>query len=171
MRNETYLPAQEASKEQGARLSRPHDDQGRPKRAPGSQGARAQEAVCLIHVVPDRAAADYRLGRRFSLGRNKQYRIVYRRGNSFPGRLMVLVYMRDRALRVGFSVTSKVGGAVLRNRLRRWMHEDFRMLRTQVKPGRYVFVARTAAAQADHQEMKAEMIALLERARLLRPDP
>lgn len=48
MPNETYLPAQEASEEQGARFPRPHDDQGWPKRAPGSQSARAQEAVCLI---------------------------------------------------------------------------------------------------------------------------
>ena len=70
----------------------------------------------------------YRLGRRYSLGRNKQYTYVYRRGKSYPGYRMVLVYLKARELKVGFSVSSKVGNAVTRNRLRRRMKEDFRML-------------------------------------------
>lgn len=83
---------------------------------------------------------------------------------------MVLIYMRDRTLKVGFSVSSKVGGAVTRNRLRRWMHEDFRMLRCRVKPGRYVFAARSAAAHTPHRAMGEEMKRLLTKAALLRED-
>lgn len=83
---------------------------------------------------------------------------------------MVLVYMRDRTLKVGFSVSAKVGGAVTRNRLRRWMHEDFRMLRSQVKPGRYVFAARSAAARTPHRAMGEEMKRLLNKAALFREE-
>ena len=110
----------------------------------------------------------YRLGRRFSLGRNKQYAYVYRRGKSFPGFRMVLIYLKARELKVGFSVSAKVGNAVTRNRLRRRMKEDFRMLRPQLAPGKYIFVARTAAAEADSGAMAREMRHLLKKADLFR---
>ena len=105
-------------------------------------GARA-----LVHI--------YRLGRRYSLGRNKQYTYVYRRGKSFPGHRMVR-----------FSVSAKVGNAVTRNRLRRRMKEDFRMLRHTLKPGKYIFVARSAAVSAEPDAMAREMRSLLRRAQL-----
>ena len=111
----------------------------------------------------------YRLGRRYSLGRNKQYTYVYRRGKSYPGYRMVLVYLKARELKVGFSVSSKVGNAVTRNRLRRRMKEDFRMLRPRLAPGKYIFVARTAAASSDAAAMGREMFALLRKANLFLP--
>ena len=111
----------------------------------------------------------YRLGRRYSLGRNKQYAYVYRRGKSWPGRRMVLIYLKARFLKVGFSVSSKVGNAVTRNRLRRRMKEDFRLLRPSLAPGKYIFVARTAAVTADNAAMASEMRALLKKAGLISP--
>ena len=76
-----------------------------------------------------------RFPRRFRLGRNRNYRYVYRKGKSFASRSLVLVYLRGKDLKLGFSVSSKVGNAVTRNRVRRCMREDARLMRPQLKRG------------------------------------
>ena len=124
-------------------------------------------------VPPNGARAsthNYRFGRAFSLGRNKQFNYVYRRGKSFPSRRMVLVYLRARELKVGFSVSAKVGNSVTRNKVRRRMREDFRMLRPDLVPGKYIFIARTGAAEAPYPAMAQEMKSLLKRAKLFRTE-
>jgi ribonuclease P protein component len=113
-------------------------------------------------------ARRFRLGRPFSLGRNKHFQYVYRRGKSFPARRLVLVYLKARDVKVGFSVSSKVGNSVVRNRVRRYLREDFRMQRPSLVGGKYIFVARSAAARAPHAELTREMAYLLRKAGLYR---
>ena len=81
---------------------------------------------------------------------------------------MVLVYMPARDLKVGFSVSSKVGNAVTRNRLRRCFREDFRRLRPSLKEGKYIFTARVTAKDTPRDVLTAHMRALLSRAGLIR---
>jgi len=116
------------------------------------------------------SAHNYRFGRAFSLGRNKQFNYVYRRGKSFPSRRMVLIYLRAKELKVGFSVSAKVGNSVTRNKVRRRMREDFRLLRPMLLPGKYIFIARTTAAEAPYPAMANEMRSLLKRAKLFVPE-
>ena len=124
-------------------------------------------------VPPNGARAsthNYRLGRAFSLGRNKQFTYVYRRGKSFPSRRMVLIYLRAREMKVGFSVSAKVGNSVTRNKVRRRMREDFRLLRPSLVPGKYIFIARSGAAEAPYPAMATEMKSLLKRAKLFKTE-
>lgn len=108
--------------------------------------------------------------RRYRLGDNRNYRFVYRRGKSNPSRNLTLVHLKGRELKIGFSVSGKVGNAVTRNRIRRWMREDVRKLRTRLKCGEYVFVARPSAAEISHAALTREIGSLLNRAKLLKEE-
>ena len=109
-------------------------------------------------------------GRAARLGKNANYRVVYRRGRSFHSKNLVLVYLKGRDRKVGFSVSRKVGKAVTRNRVRRILKEDVRKQLFRLKCGRYVFVARPGIAEVNHEAITRELQALLARAGLLRDE-
>ena len=108
--------------------------------------------------------------RRCRLGDNKNYRFVYRRGKSVPSKNIVLVHLKGRDLKIGFSVSGKVGNAVTRNRIRRWMREDVRMIRARMKCGKYIFVARPSLKDVPHEALTKELYALLARAKALKEE-
>ena len=70
--------------------------------------------------------------RRYRLGDNRNYRHVYRKGKAYPSRNLVLIHLKGRDLKIGFSVSGKVGKAVTRNRVRRCLREDVRRMRLRV---------------------------------------
>jgi len=113
---------------------------------------------------------DERFPRRYRLGSNRNYRYVYRRGKSHPSRSLVLIHLKGRELKIGFSVSGKVGNAVTRNRLRRWLREDVRKLRTRMKCGKYVFIARQGMVNLSHEALTREVDKLLTRAKLLKEE-
>ena len=116
------------------------------------------------------APKDERFPRRYRLGGNKNYRYVYRRGKSTPSRNLVLIFLKGRELKIGFSVSGKVGNAVTRNRIRRILREDARKMRAEMKCGKYVFIARTGIVNAPHAAITREMRSVLTRAKLLKED-
>ncbi|HUH03507.1 MAG TPA: ribonuclease P protein component [Kofleriaceae bacterium] len=84
-------------------------------------------------------------------------------------RFLVLVRERDEAHtsipgagRIGITVSKKVGNAVVRNRIRRWVREYVRRDRSWLPAGRDVVVIATHdAAQLTHQaEVSRDLSAL-----------
>lgn len=116
------------------------------------------------------ARRDERFPRRYRLGSNRNYKYVYRRGKSHPSRSVVLIHLKGKDLKIGFSVSGKVGNAVTRNRVRRWLREDIRRLRARMKCGRYVFIARQGIRTTSHEALTRELCRLLERAKLLKEE-
>ena len=102
------------------------------------------------------------------LGPNRQFSYVYRRGKKASCRELSLLYVRSKDKRVGFSVSKKVGVAVVRNRTKRRLRESVRPLLTQMKSGLYVFVARPAAAECSFQELESKVKYLLRKVEALR---
>jgi len=68
--------------------------------------------------------------------------------------------------RFGFTVSRKVGGAVVRNRVRRRLREIVRVHRAQFPAGQcFVIVARPEAAEADFDTLKGDLLAVAEQAK------
>ena len=109
----------------------------------------------------------YRMGRRQSLHRNQQFQYVYRRGKSSGSTHFTMIYLPGKNLRVGISVSRKVGCAVVRNRIRRLMRENIRLMQHEVKPGQYVLIARPPAAVADYRTLGRSLKYVLRREGLL----
>ena len=101
--------------------------------------------------------------RRYRLQKNRAFQYVYRRGHSVACRDLVMLLAPGKQLKVGFSISKKVGNAVVRNRTKRRLRECFRPYLGDVKPGLYVIVARPSAAEATFQSLKRDVAYLLKK--------
>ena len=101
--------------------------------------------------------------RQYRLKKNRAFQYVYRRGHSAACRDLVMLCAKGRELKVGFSVSKKVGNAVIRNKVKRRLRECFRPYIGDVKTGLYVIVARPSAAKATFQSLQKDMRYLLKK--------
>ena len=95
------------------------------------------------------------------LGPNRQFNYVYRRGKKASCKELSLLYVRSNQKRIGFSVSKKVGVAVVRNRTKRRLRECVRPLLPEMRSGLYVVVARPSAAECSFQVLDARVKQLL----------
>ena len=104
------------------------------------------------------------------LTQKSQYTSVYSQGKSWVNELLVMKAIPNglELSRFGFSVSKRVGNAVVRNRVRRRLREC--LLLTPCKPGwDIVFIARNPASKVDYHQLKKAVEELTLRANLLQP--
>ena len=93
-----------------------------------------------------------------SLKENSVFRRLYYKGASAGNRYLV-VYCRRNGLkcnRLGLTVSTKLGKAVVRNRMRRRLREVYRLHEATLHAGfDIVVVARSAAVEADFSKLQA----------------
>ena len=100
-----------------------------------------------------------------------EYERVKRNGVTQRGKLLMLNAMptnNSEAWRAGFVTSGRVGGAVIRNRVRRRLREIVRRHQHELRQGIwFVIIARHEAATASYRALEDEWLHLASRASIL----
>ena len=107
------------------------------------------------------------------LKENHLFRRAYNKGKTAAdGRLALYVRRNGRGdNRLGFTVSTKLGGAVVRNRVRRRLREIYRLSENALALGcDVVVVARVRAASSDYHQLEKSFLRLADKLGLLKMD-
>ena len=101
------------------------------------------------------------MNERRTLKKNSDFRRLYSRGKSSVNPYMAVYCRRNRTgeNRLGYTVSTKLGGAVTRNRVRRRLREIVRLRTPEMKSGwDIVVVARMRCVKAEYAKMDAAFL-------------
>lgn len=102
-------------------------------------------------------------GKRPRLSRSSDFQRIYRQGRSTASRFLVVYSFRRSAdvssegPRLGLSVSKKLGGAVVRNRVKRLLREAFGSVREQLAEDHdFVLIARPSLLELIARESEGD---------------
>ena len=101
-----------------------------------------------------------------SLKLNHLFRRLYNKGKSAANKYLVLYCRRNGSQenRIGYTVSAKLGHAVVRNRVRRRLREIYRLHEAQFQPGwDLVVVVRSRAVDAPYQKLEGAYLSLADK--------
>ena len=162
--DETDLSAQEAASRKRARLPRPDEDHRGTSRAVCTPRPRPQEAHGL---TADRGHNSPRL---VILSSPEDFAALQGQGSVRSNPLLVVRIRRNdlEETRFGLSTGRKLGGAVVRNRIRRRLREALRVMAPSFRPGWDVLIiARQPVIAANYQALTEALHSLLRRGGVL----
>ena len=105
-----------------------------------------------------------------SLKLNHLFRRLYQKGKSAANKYLVVYCRRNGSQenRIGYTVSAKLGHAVVRNRVRRRLREIYRLNESRFKPGwDLVVVVRSRAVDAPYKKLEGAYLSLAEKLELL----
>ena len=155
--HEKNLPTEQCKKEKNARVSYPYGDSRRPQSSETASGQRPQEtnrnraAEAGTHLKSRVNAAPGREGfpKSARLRKRPEFLNLSRTGKKVhsPNFIVISTNNERGESRLGITVSSKVGNAVVRNRIKRRLREIFRRRRREwVSASDIVVIARKGAA-------------------------
>lgn len=109
--------------------------------------------------------------RTVSIKHNHEFRRLYNKGKSAVSPCLAIYCRKNRRPdnRLGLTVGTKLGKAVVRNRVRRRLREAYRVNEDRFAPGwDIVVVARVRAAHIRYRELERSLLQLAGRLGLLR---
>jgi len=106
-----------------------------------------------------------------SLTKNYEFKRLYTKGKSAASKCVVVYCIKNNSTenRLGLTVSTKLGGAVQRNRIRRRLKEIYRINESRLRKGySIVLVARYRCRDAGWSELESSVLSLFEKLGLLK---
>ncbi|MBB6634037.1 ribonuclease P protein component [Cohnella thailandensis] len=113
--------------------------------------------------------------RKLRLRNRDDFNRIYRQGQSFANSQFVVYWRKwpeTEQFRLGISASSKLGGAVVRNRLRRMIKEIVRLNAGKINNGLdLILIVRKPALNLSYLEMEKSVLHVLRKAGLTKGSP
>ncbi|MEH7345840.1 ribonuclease P protein component [Bacillus sp. JJ1532] len=112
----------------------------------------------------------------FRVKKNKEFQDAFKKGKSFANRQFVVYSLNkpgQEHFRIGLSVSKKIGNAVTRNQIKRYVRQAFHELENELKhPFDYIIIARKPVADMGFHEIKNSLIHVLKLSKVMvKPKP
>lgn len=103
------------------------------------------------------------------LVKNYEFSRVYQKGRRVSGKVLTVHYLKrpNRGLRTGVTVSRRLKGAVKRNRYKRLIRENLRLIRPELRSGFDIIIMGKLYDQIpDYESVRQDMNSLFKRAGL-----
>jgi ribonuclease P protein component len=108
----------------------------------------------------------------FRVKKNKEFQEAFKKGKSVANRQFVVYVLKkpeQENFRIGLSVSKKLGNAVVRNQIKRYIRQSFHELQDRVHTGNdYIVIARKPAAEMGMQDIKKSLEHVLKVGKVLK---
>lgn len=115
---------------------------------------------------------DCTVKKEYRIKKNSEFQHAFKFGKSFANRQLVIYYVEredQEHFRIGLSVGKKIGNAVTRNRIKRYLRQAFHELKDKITyPYDIVIIARHPTKNMQYKEIKKSLMHLLSREQLLK---
>ncbi len=108
------------------------------------------------------------------LRKNEEFQVVFQKGKSSANKQFVVYTLLKEGqgpFRIGISVSKKIGNAVTRNRVKRYIREAVTSLEDRIQPGMdLVLIVRQGTEQLPLDTLRNSLSHVLKRANVLKPN-
>ena len=108
----------------------------------------------------------------YRLKKNEEFQTVFKKGKSFANRQLVIYFLQkadQHHFRVGLSVSKKIGNAVVRNQVKRYLRQALLELESQLENQfDLIIIARQPTKHMDFHQMKKSLTHVLSKSKLMK---
>ncbi|PLR80655.1 ribonuclease P protein component [Bacillus canaveralius] len=108
----------------------------------------------------------------FRIKKNKEFQEVFQKGKSVANRQFIVYVLKKPEqpyFRIGLSVSKKIGNAVTRNRVKRYIRQSFQEFQDEILGSNdYVIIARKPTSEMELYEIKKSLTHVLKLAKVLK---
>lgn len=105
------------------------------------------------------------LKKKYRVKKNKEFQEIFQKGKSFANRQFVIYILQrpdQQHFRIGLSVSKKLGNAVMRNQIKRYIRQAFYEMENDLRNDYdYIIIARKPVTDMNFFEIKKSLIHVL----------